>query len=181
MSGQGALVSTERATRLGTGRLGLAALALVTALACQGGCPSAPELARQETPPGSQPSLAQPPQAHPGGLRSPDPGESPGRKAPRPDAFALAEARCRWPCDAPGCIKPLTGTRCLLACSADTDCPPDSICICETDRCSLGIHNLRQAFPETRSGSCFKLLPHMDEMLEECRSVPDAGCSKHPS
>lgn len=96
------------------------------------------------------------------------------------DATALdaAEAKCAWPCDAAGCVKARSGHRCLVRCEADADCPAQSICLCENDKCSLGVANLRDELPTAVEGSCYPLDPALVQVVEECRR--EKNCNKHP-
>lgn len=98
--------------------------------------------------------------------------------AREPTALDLAEAKCAWPCDAAGCVKARSGHRCLVRCGADAECPTQSICLCENDKCSLGLANIRDEQPTAVEGSCYPLDPPLAQVVEECRR--DKNCSKHP-
>lgn len=93
-----------------------------------------------------------------------------------PTPLEILEAKCKWPCDAPGCIKAPGRSVCQVRCETDADCPAQSICVCEADGCSFG----RGEFFDIpiAENSCFPLLPGMTDSLEECRR--EKNCTKHP-
>lgn len=106
------------------------------------------------------------------------PREISSRMERQPTALDAMEAKCAWPCAGPGCVKARSGNRCLIGCGADIDCPAQSICLCENDKCSLGVENIRDELPAAVEGSCYPLDAPLAQILEECRRRKN--CTKHP-
>lgn len=79
-----------------------------------------------------------------------------------PTPLEVMEAKCTWPCDAPGCIKARVEKACQVRCESDADCPAQSICVCEAEGCSLGKKNLVSGWENTAKNSCTQLLPGME-------------------
>lgn len=139
--------------------IGLLALALLSCSNGSGGFPDA-----------SVPSATN------SGLRMEDPPPPLDQRVPTP--LEIAQAKCKWPCDAPGCAKPLNGDHCLVTCNADSDCPQGSICVCESDKCSIGAANIRSYRWVEGVPSCFPLMPGLADALAECRR--EGNCTKNP-
>jgi len=93
-----------------------------------------------------------------------------------PTPLEVMEAKCTWPCDAPGCIKAPGRRVCQVRCETDADCPAQSICVCEADGCSFRRGDFFDI--PIAENSCFPLLPGMTDPLEECRREKNG--TKHP-
>jgi hypothetical protein len=112
----------------------------------------------------------------PPGWKWDDPPPPLDQRVPTPLDIALA--KCKWPCDMPGCVKPLNGDECLVPCNADSDCPQGSICVCESDKCSIGAGNIHGYRSVEGVPSCFPLMPGLADALAECRRK--GTCTKDP-
>lgn len=113
------------------------------------------------------------------------PAGLPERGAPpldqhQPYPLELAEAKCKWPCDAAGCAKARNTDepRCVIPCKADSECPPQSFCVCDNDKCSLAPRHILGFKASPGVASCFPLLEGMADMIADCRRYrhTDAGC-----
>ncbi len=101
------------------------------------------------------------------------------REGPKhPTPLEIMEAKCTWPCNAPGCVRAPGGSVCQVRCEKDADCPAGSVCVCEADGCSWGTGKFVDEWPFTAENSCIQLLPPDVDALKECRR--EKNCTKHP-